>query len=565
MEHLKIIQTTEGNAEEVSMDIVQKLYDVATNSTLDNTSDLQGKLRLTVGYREPIDWLTTHFSNLQISADNYAIPFEDPNMLAYLNSIGVGSNGMVTEAQAAAATVVANSQNTTVRKFNELKYFTNITSSRGGWDYASSGDIRFSGWTALEEIDISNFTSIGNVTYGSDDSFSGCSNLRQVKASNKLTKIGVNAFSQCKKLESITGLSGSILVKNAAFNQCEKLTTLGDCSVNLSGQNSVFNGCKSLTSVVLDNNTTSIGYYCFSSCLALNSINFPSGVTSVGASAFRDCSSLTIDASNLSNIKTFYNDTFRGSKITGTLTLSGNVSMGSSCFDRTNISSVDLSATTLEDVSWGCFSDCANIISVSLPTTMTHIRGESFMRDSALTTVNFSSLTSLTRLGENAFRSCGNLTATSSDIQNIEIFDACCLRDTNISGDLVLPNITSIDNEAFWGTKITSCDFTGSTFTKLSTQVFRYCSSLDHLIVNASVTQLGEEIVANCNNLRYIKFLGTTVPTQQSNNSFGGMNNNVKIYVPDAALSDYQSASGWSNYSNRIFPMSQFATDFPNG
>ena len=195
MEHLKIIQTTEGNAEEVSMDIVQKLYDVATNSTLDNTSDLQGKLRLTVGYREPIDWLTTHFSNLQISADNYAIPFEDPNMLAYLNSIGVGSNGMVTEAQAAAATVVANSQNTTVRKFNELKYFTNITSSRGGWDYASSGDIRFSGWTALEEIDISNFTSIGNVTYGSDDSFSGCSNLRQVKASNKLTKIGVNAFS----------------------------------------------------------------------------------------------------------------------------------------------------------------------------------------------------------------------------------------------------------------------------------------------------------------------------------------------------------------------------------
>ena len=107
MEHLKIIQTTEGNAEEVSMDVVQKLYDIAANSTLDNESDLQGKLHLSIAYREPVNWLTTHFPNLQISADDYAIPFEDPNMLAYLNSIGVGSNGVVTEAQAAAATSVA--------------------------------------------------------------------------------------------------------------------------------------------------------------------------------------------------------------------------------------------------------------------------------------------------------------------------------------------------------------------------------------------------------------------------------------------------------------------------
>ena len=54
-------------------------------------------------------------------------------MVTYLNNIGVGSDGMVTETQASAATVAANSTNTTITKFNELKYFTNITSSKGGW------------------------------------------------------------------------------------------------------------------------------------------------------------------------------------------------------------------------------------------------------------------------------------------------------------------------------------------------------------------------------------------------------------------------------------------------
>ena len=48
-------------------------------------------------------------------------------MVTYLNSLGVGSNGMITENQAAAATSVSNSVNTTVTKFNELRYFTNVT------------------------------------------------------------------------------------------------------------------------------------------------------------------------------------------------------------------------------------------------------------------------------------------------------------------------------------------------------------------------------------------------------------------------------------------------------
>jgi hypothetical protein len=140
MTHLYIEQATD-RTEEVNSSIISKLYELAISGDLDNTSDLKGRLHLTIGYRQPISYLNNTYQDLYISADDYAIPFEDPNMAAYLNNLGIGSNGMITENQAAAATVAANSTNTTVTKFNELKYFTNITGSNGGFESSSYGKI----------------------------------------------------------------------------------------------------------------------------------------------------------------------------------------------------------------------------------------------------------------------------------------------------------------------------------------------------------------------------------------------------------------------------------------
>ena len=42
-------------------------------------------------------------------------------------------------------------------------------------------------------------------------------------------------------------------------------------------------------------------------------------------------------------------------------------------------------------------------------------------------------------------------------------------------------------------------------------------------------------------------------------------NYTLEVDVPDDAVDTYKAASGWSGFATRIFPMSQFATDFPNG
>ena len=313
MEHIKIIQGTNlADTEDVSMQVIQKLYNIASGSTLDNTSDLQGRLHATIAYREPVEWLTTHYPNLHISVDSFAIPFEDPNMLAYLNSIGVGSNGMVTEAQAAAATVVANSENTTVRKFNELKYFTGITESAGGWDVPGNGKIRFNGWTALEEIDISNFTSIGHGgTFAVSDSFYGCTALKKVTASNKLVKFGRCVFQNCSNLEDIIGLSGTIMLENAVFNGCTKLkgASFDNCTISFYSTfgESAFKQCKAITNITIDNSITKIPKEAFYQCSALASINL-GNITEIALDGFRETALTSADLSNIITIgeRAFY-------------------------------------------------------------------------------------------------------------------------------------------------------------------------------------------------------------------------------------------------------------------
>jgi hypothetical protein len=54
----------------------------------------------------------------------------------------------------------------------------------------------------------------------------------------------------------------------------------------------------------------------------------------------------------------------------------------------------------------------------------------------------------------------------------------------------VLPQLSTIENEAFYGTQITSIDLTGSSISSLPSGVFRNCSSLSKISIPTSVTYL---------------------------------------------------------------------------
>ena len=579
MTHLRIKQNN-GVIEEISAKLITKLYEIA-HAGLDVSSELQGRLHSALGYRYEVEYLTQQYPGLYINVDNYAIPFEDPKMVAYLNSIGVGSDGYVTEAQAAAATIVANSANTEVTKFNELRYFTNITQSRGGWTGGASGDTRFYNWTALEEVDISNFTSLGHVNgYAWDDTFCSCTSLKKVTASDKLVQIGYNAFNRCSNLEQITGLNGVIEISNLVFNECSKLqqSSIQNCIFKFAYQGETLRGnqafCRTkFTTINLSIENTEIPATCFYECTELSTITGTSNIEKINGEAFRNCSKLT--SIDLSSLKTLGNFAFYGANLTGSLSL-----------------------PNLEAFSGDhCFGNNKNLTSVTVDPNKfpTSIPRSTFEGCTSLTTIT--GLSNVTQLGLGCFNYCSNLETIDIDWSKItKMATGTCLQGCSKISSLVTVNIPNleqtenVDNQWFRDcsqiqhvVNLGKIEVIGGHFGQ---GTFDHCTNLLDVTLPETVTRIKLAGLSACPNVRWVKLLSTSLPTydtvnawdsEQSYGRFFGenfQNSNINqtytgatypIYVRDDLYQQYIVAPKWSLIAFRIKPMSQFATDFPNG
>lgn len=485
MTHLKIIQgNNQSDTEEVDMDIINKLYELASSGDLDAASELKGCLHLQVGERAKMEYLTNMFPNkLFITASNYIIPFEDQNMVTYLNSIGVGSNGVITEADAAAATIVANSANTTVTKFNELKYFTQITQSRGGLSGYDSGYVRFAGWTALEEVDLSNFTSIGH-SHGSawEDTFANCTNLKKVVASDKLTVIGVRAFDDCQNLEEIIGLDGTLTVYGAAFFRNKKLKNSNFANVEIlfpiSNNGESFSQTELITSLTLSaQNTTIPGYAFYGSKIA--TLNFPAGLTSIQDSAFKN-SDLAVNASVLSNVTSFGDSCLTNTKITGTFTANANlVLLNNYAFLQSRIQAADLSNIGSPSLGRAVFAECTQLTSVILPSSMTKLEDAWFLNCSALTSIN---LGNITTFESECLRGCTRLQVNMPQNIILNGGHGAFQEDANLQfpAQITVSSVSGnsrIGVSAFRGTSVQEVTIDSSIDT-LNTYCFSECASL---------------------------------------------------------------------------------------
>jgi len=121
---------------------------------------------------------------------------------------------------------------------------------------------QFRGFTSLETIDLSNIKDIG------DQSFEGCTSLKNVTMPSSEFSIGFSSFSRCASLTQID------------------LTNLKS-GETVSG----FDGCTSLKNVIFSKEPYSIGGGAFRDCISLESIDV-SGATAFGGVAFSGCSKL---------------------------------------------------------------------------------------------------------------------------------------------------------------------------------------------------------------------------------------------------------------------------------
>ncbi len=233
---------------------------------------------------------------------------------------------------------------------------------------------------------------------------------------------------------------------------------------------------------------------------------------------------------------------------------------------------------------YGC-----NLNSVTIGNNVTSIDDFAFYACSGLYTMTISN--SIIQIGDDVFQNCGALTTVyytgtieewceinfSNNRSNPLYYATSLYVDNNLVSDLEIPNsVTEIKDFAFFGYRglnsivtgnrvisigrsaffycdeLTSVEITNSVVS-IGNGAFQQCTNLTSLVIPNSMASIGFGAFLGCTNLTTVIMLGTTEPLL---GDYAFQNNNATIYVPYESLNAYKTATNWSNYANRIYPMS---------
>ena len=241
------------------------------------------------------------------------------------------------------------------------------------------------------------------------------------------------------------------------------------------------------------------------------SVTIPSSVTYIGYYAFRYCTnlrSITVDADNpnyVSEDGILYNRAKTiliqaPGEIYGDITIPSSVtSIGGGAFDGcASLTSVAFAAgSLLESIGFYAFSSCTNLISITIPSSVTSIGYQAFMYCSSLTSVTIPA--SVTYIGDMAFFNCNNLTSVTIQAGvtyiSSDMFSFC----SSLTSITIPNSVTSIGNGAFLGcTSLASVTIPDSV-TSIGDGSFSLCKSLTSIAIPSSVTSIGFDLFGGGN------------------------------------------------------------------
>ena len=233
-------------------------------------------------YFELADGTVITISKTGQSADPNVIQFEDALVKAIcITNWDTDGDGELSYEEAAAVTTIGTEFNGKgIFAFDELQYFTGMTS------IPSSA---FSDCSELLSIKLPD-----NIISINDTAFARCQSLREIHIPASIESIGTRVFYYCQSLREIHIPANTESIGNGAFESCTKLTTV------TFGKES-----KLRTIAGSYGNSSSYCYGTFMSCQNLSAIEIPASVETIEAAAFHNCKSLaTVTFEKKSRLRT---------------------------------------------------------------------------------------------------------------------------------------------------------------------------------------------------------------------------------------------------------------------
>ena len=367
-----------------------------------------------------------------------------------------------------------------------------------------------------------------------------------------VTEIANGAFDEGVTLSEIN-ISDDVVYLNGAFSGCVSLEVITVDKNNLnysSDENGIlFDKNKTklircpenikLLSYSIPDCVKEIEEYAFSECSA-SEINLPQTLTYINQAAFQGCVNLCFEELNLPELEYLGECAFadgvivKSVKNLGKITeLRANVFRG-----NTTMESIIL-PDTIADLPRACFKGFISLRICYLPNSITNLNSNCFSGCANLQTINLSKIENI------------NVTAYET------IFTSKKLPENLIFDNLKKINSVYNSNGVFHETNVQKVEFPN-----LESVSGRWCfngkqmSGNEEIVIGDKITKIsgsyGDYLNAQINNL----VLKAVTPPELTSALSSGKPNN--IYVPDASVEAYQSATNWNAYASQIKPLSEY-------
>ena len=192
------------------------------------------------------------------------------------------------------------------------------------------------------------------------------------------------------------------------------------------------------------------------------------------------------------------------------------------------------------------FQSCPNLTSVTIPNTVISIGNSAFNGCNGLTSLNIPN--SVTSIGIGAFSNCDGLTTVTIPNSVTSIGENTFVSCSGLTSVTISTSVTSIPSGTFqYCSGLTS--FTIPNWvTSIGQFAFNNCSGLTSVTIPNSVTSISNYAFVNCSVLTSVKVNWST-PLAINNTVFEGVNTpNVVLNVPNGTASIYNAANIWTDF-----------------
>ena len=283
---------------------------------------------------------------------------------------------------------------------------------------------------------------------------------------------------------------------------------------------------------------TSIAEMAFYECVDLTAVTLPNSVRTVGNDAFYGCSNLE---SVVANDKVFAHLP---------VSYSGSYSI----------------AEGIKAIAGGAFHRCNNLVSVTIPKSVTSIGDAAFRNCVSLTAFNVAS--------DNIVYCSINGVIFSKDKKTLVAFPSGKKGSYTVPNGVesiafsafiwanietvILPNsLLTIEQSAFYSCEKMKRVTIPNIVTKIGKLAFIYCEGLEEVVIGSGVKSIEAYAFYTCSALKSITCKAVDPPTCPDEYVFKHTANDACLYVPQESITFYRKATGWNVFKDNTYPMEE--------